>query len=112
MAYGELDDVLHPWRQPVAGPFDWLVVGCGALSALLIGWPLGGLLGLVIVGLAAAGLALRVRGIAVARRLVLALAWLRRRGRTIDATTSSPDATDRPAVYALDGTPLLTRSDA
>jgi len=111
MAYGELNDCLHPWREPVAGPFDWLVAGVGALSALLVGWPLGGVPGLIIVGLLAAGLALRVRGIAVARRVVLTLRWLGRKARIIDTTATAAEQHERPALHTLDGAPLLTRNN-
>ncbi len=92
MAYGELDDVMHPWRQPLAGPIDWLVAGSGALGALIVGWPLGGIVGFVLLGALAAGLALRWRGIAIALRIVLFARYALRRQRSIElgSTAAQP----------------------
>ncbi len=106
MAYGELDDVMHPWRQPVAGPIDWLVAGAGALGALIVGWPLGGIAGLVVVGALAAGLALRWRGIAVVLRIVLLARYALRRQRSIEL--GSPAAQSTPImIYSPEGEQVI-----
>ncbi len=93
MAYGELDDVMHPWRQPLAGPIDWLVAGSGALGALIVGWPLGGIVGFVLFGVLAAGLAMRWRGIAIALRVVLLARYALRRQHTVELRGSAAQPT-------------------
>jgi len=106
MAYGDLDDVLHPWRQAVAGPLDWTVAACGAFGAIVVGWSLGGVLGLVLVGVLAGGLAWRWQGIAVAWRIPLALALLRPR-RPLDLSAAAVDETTI-TICTVDGVPIIT----